>query len=142
MQKQVYGTNGLDALWYGPSWKWSNDTLPPLKDRYQSFIYGSGNPFDLQDPKVIERNVEYDVESGLYVITETIDGSMYRAPMYMTLEEYLEWRSKEEDSDYMKELSNLNKSGAVTDDPVSAYQDRISSSLVERLFCGSTIDQV
>lgn len=140
MQKKVYATNGLDAIWYGPTWKWSNDTLPPLKDRYQSFIYGSGNPFDLQDPKVIERNVEYDVESGLYVITETIDGSMYRAPMYMTLEEYLEWRSKEEDSDYMKELSNLNKSGGVTDDPVSAYQDRISSSLVERLFCGSTID--
>jgi cell surface protein SprA len=117
------------------------DTLPPLKDRNGDFITDpSSNPFDLKDPKIITKNVEYDAESGLYIITEKIDASNYRSPMYLTPEEYFKWRAEQEDKSYLKELSKMNKVGKVGGDPIVPYQDRISSSLVERLFCGSTID--
>jgi len=136
--------NSLDYLgedfWESPTFT-ILDTLPPIEDRTGDFITdGNNNPFDLKDPKVVEKNVEYDAESGYYIITETIDGSNYRPPMYLTPEEYFEWRAKEEDSNYFKELSKMNKVGKVGGDPITPYQDRISGGLVERLFCGSTID--
>ena len=74
------------------------DTIP-LKDRYGNFIEEpTTNPFDLNDPKVIEQEVEYDPASGLYIITEKIGEDYYRAPSYMTFEEYLEYRRKKEES--------------------------------------------
>lgn len=117
------------------------DTLPPLVDRNGDFVTDpNSNPFDLKDPKIIEKNVEYDAESGLYIITEKIDASNFRSPMYLSPEEYFKWRAAQEDKAYLKELSKMNKVGKVGGDPIVPYQDRISSSLVERLFCGSTID--
>lgn len=135
--------NSLNYLdenpWASPTF-FMPDTLPPIQDRPDIKISGKKNPFDLKDPKVIEKNVEYDAESNLYIITETIEGSNYRPPMYLTPDEYYKWKAKEEDKAYLKELSQMNKVGKVGGDPVTPYQDRISSSLVERLFCGSTID--
>ena len=136
--------NSLNLLdenyWEGPTF-YKPDTLPPITDRPGSYAtQGKKNPFDLKDPKVIEKNVEYDAESNLYIITETVEGSNYRPPTYLTPEEYYKWRAKEEDSSYFKELSKRNQVGQVGGDPVVPYQDRISTSLVERLFCGSTID--
>lgn len=135
--------NSLDYLeenfWDSPTF-FMPDTLPPLQDRQDVNVSGKKNPFDLKDPKVIEKKVEYDAESDLYIITETIEGVYYRPPMYLTPDEYYKWKAKEEDSAYMKELSKMNQVGKVGGDPVTPYQDRISTSLVERLFCGSTID--
>ena len=129
-----------EDLWESPVYTLL-DTLPPITDRQGDFITDeNNNPFDLNDPKIIEKKVEYDPESGYYIITETIDGSNYRSPMYLSPEEYFKWRAKEEDSAYMKELSKMNKVGKVGGDPIVPYQDRISKGLVERLFCGSTID--
>lgn len=130
----------LEADFWIPSNYSMPDTLPPIQDRPEIDLSNRKNPFDLKDPKVIERNVEYDAESDLYVITEKINGINYRAPRYLTPEEYLKWRAEQEDSEYFKELSQMNQVGKVGGDPVTPYQDRISSSLVERLFCGSTID--
>lgn len=116
------------------------DTFPPIKDRTGDFITDpNNNPFDLRDPKVVEQFVEYDAKSGYYIITEKIGNFNYRPPMYLTLEEYLEWREENEDAQYMKNLSQLGKTAAGKD-PVEPYKDRISKSLVDRLFCGSNID--
>lgn len=130
-----------ENYWTGPTY-YIPDTLPPIQDRKDSYSPSrKKNPFDLKDPKVVEKNVEYDAESNLYVITEKVEGSYFRPPMYLTPEEYYEWRAKEEDSNYFKELSERNKVGEIAEgDPVKPYEDRISTSLVERLFCGSTID--
>ena len=74
------------------------DTLPPLVDRNGDFVTDpNSNPFDLKDPKIIEKNVEYDAESGLYIITEKIDASNFRSPMYLSPEEYFKWRAAQED---------------------------------------------
>ena len=64
------------------------DTFPPIKDRTGNFVTDTTfNPFDLNDPAAIERDIKYDTDLGLYVITEIIGGVDYRPPMYMTFEE-------------------------------------------------------
>jgi cell surface protein SprA len=119
----------------------TSDTLPPLSDRYGDFVTdgNSGNPFDLQDPKVIEKDVEYDPQTGYYIVRETIDGKNYRPPMYLSFEEYLDWKAQQDDQQYMKSLYDLNRQQA-GDDPILPYKERIQNSLVDRLFCGSTVD--
>ena len=117
------------------------DTFPLRPDRQGDFITDQPRPraFDLKDPKAIEKTVEYDIKTGYYIIRETIAGRMYRPPMYMTLEEYLKWREKNEDARYFQQLSQMNTRKA-GDDPIKPYKERIQSSLVDRLFCGSNID--
>ncbi len=131
-----------DNYWTLPITINAPDTLPPLQDRQGNYVTdGQKNPFDLKDPKVIEKSVEYDVESGYYIVTETVEGANYRPPMYLTPKEYMAWRQKEEDSSYYKELAKRNKTGIVTaGDPIAPYEENIKQSLTERLFCGSTID--
>lgn len=116
------------------------DTLPPLQPRIDAGTEAK-NPFDLNDPKAIDHKVDYDPETGYYIITEKIDAFNYRTPVYMTPEEYLNWRKKEDDKAYLQELADRNSSSnAVDGDPLENYKDRISNSLVDRLFCGSNID--
>ncbi|HHB52307.1 MAG TPA: cell surface protein SprA, partial [Saprospiraceae bacterium] len=117
----------------------SRDTIKP---RYDDFVNDSiRNPFDLQDPSVIEKTIEYDPETGLYVITEKIGNDYYRAPTYMTFGEYLKWKEKEQRREYFQKLSgggrsgNMSKRGIV--DPAS-YVD-VKKDLVERIFGGNEI---
>ncbi len=114
------------------------DTIPP---RYDDFVNDSiKNPFDLKDPGIIEQEVEYDPESGLYIITEKIGDDYFRAPTYMTFEEYLKWKDKQQRINYFNQLSgtgsgNRSKRGIV--DPAS-YVD-VKKDLIERLFGGKEI---
>lgn len=119
----------------------SSDTLPPLSERFGDFVTdgNSSNPFDLQDPKIIDKDVDYDPETGYYIVTEKIDGKNYRPPMYLTFEEYLDWKAQQDDQQYMKDLYDLNRQQA-GDDPILPYKERIQNSLIDRLFCGSTVD--
>ena len=80
---------------YASKYVISQDTIP-LQDRYGDFINDQNyNPFDLEDPNAIEKNVEYDPETGYYIITETIGDDNYRNPTYMTFSEYLEWSAEQ-----------------------------------------------
>ena len=119
----------------------SQDTIP-LQDRYGDFINDqSYNPFDLNDPSSIEKNVEYDPETGYYIITEKIGEDNYRNPTYMTFSEYMEWNAQQQESEYFEQLAGFSdgtdsESGLV--DPIAKFD--IKSSLVDRLFGGSTVD--
>ena len=128
-----------EDFWAGPTW-FSPDTLPPIQDRQSSQLSNNRNPFDLKDPKVIEKEVEYDAKNNLYIIRETINGSYYRPPTYLTPDQYFAQRAKEENRQYYKELAERNRTSEVEGDPIEPYKERISTSLTERLFCGSTID--
>ena len=149
---QTMGANGPHfygpTLSAGPDWPLgpdipsypTADSLPPISERFGDFVRDrSNNPFDLKDPKAIDKKVTYDPRSGLYVLTETINGSNYRPPVYMTLEEYLEWRAKEEDQNYFQDLYLMDRQQA-GEDPIEPYKERIKNSLVDRLFCGSNFD--
>ena len=123
-----------DILW-GPT-----DTLPPISERFGDFMTGSqGNPFDLKDPKIIDKSVEFDPVSGYYIIKEKVNGSYYRPVMYLTFDEYLDWKAKQEDKTYMRSLYRQNRQVAAGD-PIQPYKERIQNSLVDRLFCGSNVD--
>ena len=121
----------------------SQDTLPPIQDRTGDFINNSSNnPFDLKDPSVIEKNVEYDVETGQYIITEKLGDDYFRAPTYMSFQEYLDYQAKEQEQKYFNKLAGVNTSddnisGRI--DPISKLQSEIENNLVNRLFGGTEV---
>ena len=121
----------------------SPDTIP-LIDRTGDFINNpNNNPFDLKDPAVIEQKVEYDVESGSYIITEKIGEDYYRAPTYMSFQEYLDYEAKQQERNYFNNLAGVstdddNISGKI--DPIAKLQSEIENSLIDRLFGGTEVD--
>jgi cell surface protein SprA len=80
----------------------------PVKDREGDHITGNdaSNPFLLNDPKSVKKDVEYDPESNMYIITEKMDGRDVKPPVYMTFEEYREYERKQALQDYWQERAN------------------------------------
>ena len=118
------------------------DTNPPLKERFGDFINGTNaNPVDLKDPKAIEKQVEYDPTTDRYIVTEKIGEDFYRAPTYMTFDEYLKWRDKKQQQEYFDRLQGVatgeKNSGGVVD-PIAKFD--IKNSLIDRLFGGTNVD--
>ena len=119
------------------------DTIPPIQDRTIDFINApKTNPFDLKDPAVIEKNVEYDVETGQYIITEKLGDDYFRAPTYMSFQEYMDYRAKEQEKSYFNSLAGVNNdddniSGRI--DPISKLKSEIENNLVNRLFGGTEV---
>lgn len=121
----------------------SPDTFPPLQERYDDFLNNqNGNPVDLRDPKAIERQVEYDPTTDLYIISERIGEDYYRAPTYMTFQEYIKWRDEQQQREYFDRLQGVvsadGKSADGTVDPVSKFN--FKTSLIDRLFGGTNVD--
>ena len=96
---------------YAPEYiqQMSQDTISPINDRSGDYINNpNNNPFDLRDPGVIEKDVEYDPASGNYIITERIGSEYFRTPTYMTFEEYLEYREEQQRKEYFRQLTRLS----------------------------------
>ncbi|MDX1666021.1 MAG: cell surface protein SprA, partial [Saprospiraceae bacterium] len=122
-------------------WQEQMDTIPPVKERYGDFLTDkSENPFDLKDPAAVEQTVEYDPETGQYILTETIGDFNFRPPTYMTFEEYLEWRKKQDEREYFNRLAGIDtgEEGVSALDPIAEFD--VESSLIDRLFGGTTVD--
>jgi cell surface protein SprA len=96
------------------------DTVP-LRDRTGDYLRDSVvNSFNLRDPEVIEKNVEYDPTTNKYYITEKIGDYYYRTPTVLTFEEYVKWKSKEQERQYFERLAGLSKKrGGEPIDPLS-----------------------
>ena len=92
-----------------PQVRMERDTNPPLKDRTGDFLTGNKNPVDLKDPKVIEKQVEYDPITNRYIVTEKIGDDFYRAPTYMTFEEYVRWRDQKQQREYFDRLQGVRR---------------------------------
>ncbi|WP_240312795.1 cell surface protein SprA [Flavihumibacter solisilvae] len=95
--------------------KVTGDTLKfPIRDRRSDQSNAPRrNPFDLRDPANINKTVEYDPETRQYYIIEKIGTRYYRTPTYMTFEEYLRYRAKQQEDEYFRTradvLSDLNQ---------------------------------
>ncbi len=115
------------------------DTIP-FNERYGDYINDDQyNPFDLL-PSNIEQTVEYDPESGNYLILEKIGDEYYRSPSYLTFEEYIEWSAKNQERKYFDKISGISseyKSGSGKIDPLSKIN--IERNLIDRLFGGNDI---
>ena len=116
------------------------DTIP-LEDRKDDFLNNpSQNPFDLQDPAAVEQTVEYDPETGDYIITERIGSDYFRPPSFMTFDEYLDHRGKEQEQEYFRALSGSSSGRGTTGriDPLAKVD--IGDKMIERLFGGTEVD--
>jgi cell surface protein SprA len=125
---------------YGVITQSFQDTVP-VKDRKGDFINDKNvNPFDLNDPSIIEKNVEYDPITDRYIITETIGDDFFRAPTYMTFDEYLEYKTKEQERTYFNQISGFEDDGGFVGkvDPIAKMD--LKKSLVDKLFGGNTVE--
>ena len=116
------------------------DTIP-LEDRTGDFINSpSTNPFDLQDPASVEQTVEYDPETGQYIISERIGDDYFRPPTYMTFEEFIDFQARQQERDYFNDLSGVGgaRSGTGRLDPIAKID--VKNQLIERLFGGTEVD--
>jgi len=117
------------------------DTIP-LNDRFGNWAEDSiRNPFDLFDPEIIERQVDYDPATDTYILTEKIGTDYYRPPTYMTFDEYMEWTARQEEGSYFKQLngaSDSRRSRGGNIDPVAEVD--ISDDIIDRLFGGTKVD--
>ncbi len=115
------------------------DTIP-IKERFGDFINDpSDNPFDIY-PSDIKQTVDYDPDTDQYIITEMIGDEFFRAPTYLTFEEYLAWKAEQDQKNYFSKLSGISSgdrgnSGLV--DPMSKIN--IEKKLADRLFGGNGI---
>ena len=115
----------------------SLDTIPQTK----LFEAEKKNPFDLDDPKSVDKKIEYDPETGQYKVTEKIGSDYFRPPTYMSFDEYMDFKARQQDRDYYKNLAGIsaskkNKYSLI--DPISKID--IKRNLADRLFGGLGID--
>lgn len=116
------------------------DTLPKIKERYGDFITDpKKNPFDIKDPKSIEKNVEYDPLTDRYIVTERIGEELFRPPTTLSFQEYSNYRRKEDEANYFKQLAGVGqkKDKNFSLDPLSKVD--IKKDLIDRLFGGNTV---
>jgi len=118
---------------------YTQDTLPK-RDRAGDFINDpKRDPFDLRDPSIIEKDVEFDPQTNRYIIREKIGSDYYRSPTYMTFEEYINYRAEQQQKDYFARMAGLGGTGGgLKRDPLGKVD--VSRSLVDRLFGGSNVD--
>ncbi|MFT6333433.1 MAG: cell surface protein SprA [Halioglobus sp.] len=116
-----------------------SDTIP-IKDNYGDHVTDpNNNPFDITS-NVIEQKVEYDPTSGNYIIYEKIGDEYYRTPTYLTFEEYLEFKKKEQQKAYFQRLAGVSSKKGLNakTDPMERID--IQNSIVDRLFGGTEVN--
>lgn len=114
------------------------DLKYPMKEREGDFVSDKPNdPFYLKDPPAIEEKVEYDPETGMYLLTETVNGQYVRPPQYMTYQEYLSYTEKKERNQYWKERQNAVN---LVEDKSLIPPIQVKKQFFDRLFGGSKIE--
>ncbi|MEE9440117.1 MAG: cell surface protein SprA [Saprospiraceae bacterium] len=117
-----------------------NDTIPITDNLGDHVTDPNNNPFDLS-PSAITQEVEYDPATGHYIIFEKIGSEYYRTPSYLTFEEYLEYKKKQQEKEYFNRLAGIasKKKGLnLITDPMERID--IQNSLVDRLFGGTEVN--
>jgi cell surface protein SprA len=125
---------------YSSSYTVASDTIPDIDERFGDFLTNpNSNPFDLNDPDVVQQNVEFDPATGQYIITEKIGDDFYRPPTFMSFDEYLDFRQRQDQQNYFNELAGISSTGATGAlDPIEKID--VKENLLERLFGGTEVD--
>lgn len=116
-----------------------NDSLRyPISDRRADrFSSGRSNPFDLKDTAYLSQDIQYDPKTKQYYIVEKIGNSYYRKPTYLTFDEFVKLRSREQ------ELENFRKRSAanlVLNRKLVKPKLRVGEDLFNRLFGNGKIE--
>ncbi|MEZ5147413.1 MAG: cell surface protein SprA [Bacteroidales bacterium] len=95
------------------------------------------NPLYLKVPESIKSEVEYDPETGMYILRHKMGDLDYRPPTYMTLEEYREYELQNSVDSYWNERAQASGSGNRNGIIPSVY---IGGKAFDKIFGGHTID--
>lgn len=117
------------------------DTIP-LKDRPGNFAEDrTRNPFDLKDPAAIDQRISYDPVTNNFVVTEMVGDLPYRPGTTLSFDEYMEYRARQQDKDYLRDLAGIStgrRSYEDIIDPITKVD--IRQNLADKLFGGFGID--
>jgi cell surface protein SprA len=123
LHNTIHGTKALLAalficvatLSFAGDTPFVKDTVPskdslrfPLVDRRgDAFNYPkSNNPFDLNKPGSITDSIVYDPATKRYYIYEKIGRSWYRKPTYLTFDEMVAYKSRQQEKEYFQRRLN------------------------------------
>ncbi|MEO8794423.1 MAG: cell surface protein SprA, partial [Daejeonella sp.] len=109
----------------------------PFKDT-KSILLTPSTGVILPNPSNIQRSVEFDPISKQYIIREKIGDRLYRAPQYLSIEQYQRYENELIKKNYWRELSDLPLTEART--PGFIPPVKVNSRSFEKIFGGSTID--
>lgn len=107
------------------------------KDRFGDYTGADDNPLYLNDPSNIQRRIEYDPETGQYIITERIGNIDYRNPSYMTFDEFQKYMAQKSEQNYWKQRvssESFERQRSVIP------QIHVGGEAFDRIFGGSTVD--
>ncbi|MEP6748782.1 MAG: cell surface protein SprA, partial [Bacteroidota bacterium] len=80
----------------------------PIRDRRGDLFSNPGRTsLNLKDPANIKDSIEYDPATKRYYILEKIGTAWYRKPTYLTFDEYVRLRAKQDEDDYFKKRSDV-----------------------------------
>lgn len=109
----------------------------PLRDSKAINLKGQAG-VDLPAPSNVQRKVEFDPITKMYIISEKVGDRLYRPTEYLTIEEYQRYENKLIKNKNWKELSNLPLAQAR--EPGFIPPIVIDNKVFERIFGGTTID--
>lgn len=88
----------------------SSELPYPIKDKeYGSTGEEYRNPIQLKTPQNVIQTIDYNPESNTYTITEKIGDELYRPPIEMTFEEYMEYTLQQDVKDYWRNRSTTSR---------------------------------
>jgi cell surface protein SprA len=98
---------------------------------------GANGPLFLQNPSNIQQEFYYDPETGHYDYRQKMGELDYRSPVYMTFEEYVNYRMDKSTKDYWRQRvagETINK-----DSPIIP-KIHVGGEAFDRIFGGNTVD--
>ncbi|MCB0804726.1 MAG: cell surface protein SprA, partial [Bacteroidales bacterium] len=118
----------------------SNQLRTPYPFEEEKFPYTgeeNSSPMFLKVPSNIQSEVEYDPETGMYILRHKMGDIDYRPPTYMTLEEYRDYELQNSVDEYWIERAKASGVGTRSGIIPSVY---IGGKAFDRIFGGHTID--
>lgn len=106
--------------------------LPPQYLDEQDTTAQKDQRIILDDPNNIVKDVTYDPETKQYILTERVAGKDIKPPVYMTSEEYLNYRGQEDESNYFRQrfqaLTMFDQKPKLPEMPREGLFDRLFGS--------------
>ena len=134
----------INKFLYPPDSTASGDTTKKINLPYQPeeeiFPYTGNentNPMFLKPPSNVKSEIEYDPETGMYILKHKMGDLDYRPPTYMSLEEYRDYDLKNSVKDYWEERAK-SSGGAGKDGIIPSLY--IGGKVFDKVFGGHTID--
>ena len=136
----IAGGRELPSLFSSQNHCLSLDTIPYKNRTGSDPEKDKKNPFDLKDPKSIEKDIDYDPVTGEYTIKEKIGSDYFNNPSSLSFDEYMAYKARQQDHDYYKFKSGVTApksrfSSAL--DPLKKID--LKKNLSDRLFGGGGI---